>query len=773
MSAVATVRRPFELPDRVTSLGLDTFTFSPAAEAEATNLLKGPVEALYQRLLADQESEATLLVARTVVDAFLGATAQAADEWRTALDADTIAERVAAERTRIKAVLAPITERDDEVREVVRRQRAPLSLVAGCWLDTVSNPATQPSVIVNQLFRDYMLVKGDGEPGRSLDRLRRRTLEAGGSHLPHVAATNFLAKCEARPLTAWHGVCYVSLSRLPTNLLPEIVGLHYTYHALAVDDLVLDTTPMLSEPVLRETLAEYLALTAQSPTGEADRQRMLRGVRLALALEAEHAAMLAELADWRAGLSLDAKVAEIVRRHAPFAGRQHRSIKVAGELLATTLSDPDLDLAGFLTDFRESHYVKSSGDGEARFLRALKLGGPMFGIFDEREAAILRDWITAARQGEASEINIPDNRVGDNSANRWRQTVSEHRPDDIVIRQPAPPDDRTFLFRLVNIENFGNLLPMAKAHAERVFTEAEVMFTHGATGIHTDATYFDYSPEALLERVESIYWNKLVNPYEPLTEIPSRDEVLFGQKLVAIPSLLDGTWSCRTCNVGRYDRTSDGMLFAIYADEMGRGDLRKNHITLIHQVLHSMDIHLPHLRDAALIDQTELPDVYGFGLHQLCMSLFPDTFYNEILGYNLCVEMFGLGRLRLQEIQRLRRYGFDISYEAAHLSIDNFSTGHARQAAELVIAYLDDVRRNVGVGAVQEEWRRIWRGYATFSYFVETALLNDLVRNGTVASSALVESALLEDLAWDQNTTTESIEDVEPTESTEDVDLLI
>jgi hypothetical protein len=53
---------------------------------------------------------------------------------------------------------------------------------------------------------------------------------------------------------------------------------------------------------------------------------------------------------------------------------------------------------------------------------------------------------------------------------------------------------------------------------------------------------------------------------------------------------------------------------------------------------------------------------------------------------------------------------------------------------------------------------------------VETALLNDLVRNGTVASSALVESALLEDLVWDQNTTTESTDDVEPAE---DVDLLI
>jgi hypothetical protein len=765
MSAVSTVRRPFELPDRVTSLGLDTFTFSPAAESEAAELLSGPVEALYQRLLADQESEATLLVARTVVAAFLRTAEQDPGGWTGELDADMIAERVAAERTRIETLFAPVSGRDAEVREALRRQRAPLSLIAGCWLDTLSTAASQPSIIVNHLFRHHMLFKGDGETGRSLHHLRRRTLEAGGSHLPHVAAVNFLTKCEARPLTAWHGVFYVSLSRLPTNFLPEIVGLHYAYHALAVDDLVLDSTPMLSEPVLREALASYLDLTAQAASGQTDRRRMLHGVRLALALETEHATMLAELADWRSGLSLDARVAEIVRRHAPFAGRQHRSVKVGGTLLATRLSDPDLDIAGFLADFRDSHYVKSSGDGDARFLRALKLGGPMFGIFDEREAAVLRDWITVARQGEASEIDIPENRIGDGPAARWRQAVSGHRPADIVIGEPAVMDDRTFLHRLVNIENFGYILPVARAHAERVFTEAEVLFTHGAAGVHTDASYFHYTPQALLERVDSIYWNKLVNPYEPLTRIPDRDEVVFGQKLVALASLLDGTWSCRACNVGRYDRISDGMLFAIYADEMGRGDLRKNHITMIHQVLRSMDVNLPHLREVAFIDQEDLPDVYGFGLHQLCMSLFPDTFYNEILGYNLCVEMFGLGRLRLQEIQKMRRYGFDISYEAAHLSIDNFSTGHARQAADIVIAYLDGVRRNVGADAVQDEWRRIWRGYAAFSYFVETALLNNLVRNGTVASAALVESALLEDLVWDRTTAT--------AESAEDVDLLI
>jgi hypothetical protein len=160
---------------------------------------------------------------------------------------------------------------------------------------------------------------------------------------------------------------------------------------------------------------------------------------------------------------------------------------------------------------------------------------------------------------------------------------------------------------------------------------------------------------------------------------------------------------------------------------MGHGDLRKNHLTLIHTALASMGVRLPHIRDDAFMAQAELPDeLYGFSLHQLCLALFPDRFHNELLGYNLAIEMFGLGELRLHEIQKLRHYGFDDCYEKAHLTIDNLSAGHSRQAADIIVTYLDTVARTVGESAVPHEWRRIWRGYASYAYFVEHALLKQI-----------------------------------------------
>jgi Iron-containing redox enzyme len=140
-----------------------------------------------------------------------------------------------------------------------------------------------------------------------------------------------------------------------------------------------------------------------------------------------------------------------------------------------------------------------------------------------------------------------------------------------------------------------------------------------------------------------------------------------------------------------------------------------------------MDVHLPHIRDAAFLGQADLPDdLYGFSLHQLCMALFPDTYFSEILGYNLAIEMFGLGELRLHEVAKLRHYGFDDCYEQAHLTIDNLSAGHSKQAADIIVSYLDEVRRALGEAAVQREWRRVWRGYASLAYFVEHALVKQV-----------------------------------------------
>ena len=715
----------FELPDTIAALPVRAFEFSGKAREEAEAIIaRQQPDALFRRLLCDQESEAVLLVARRVIDAFLRPHAEApsADGLPDDASADDIAAHVAQTRAGLAATIESLSNIEPDTRDAVVRQRAPLGLLGGCWLDVLSQPATQPSVVVNRLYTQHFTQRGEGNPRRCLHYLRRRQMEGVDVYLPEIGAADFLSRAGARALTTLHGSFYLALSRLPANFLPELVGVHYVFHALGVDDLLLGMAPMLPEPALRDVLVAYLELA-----GPAERRRLFTGIRLVLTLEGEHVAMLAELATWHQGLTLESKVAAIVARHAPFAGRHHQGVRGGERLLADTFSDPDLDLAKFLREFREARQLRRTRDGLSRFVKAFKFGGPMFGIFDEREAAVFKAWVESAQAGERPEIVISPNTVGDAQAAVWASAIAASAPADVVIADIGTPSDRELFYRLVNIENYANTLPLAKERAEKLFSDAEILFTHGAGGRYTDASYFDYSAAALYERAERVYWEKLVKPYQPLAEIPDRDEVVFLQTTYALGALVDATWIHRIANLGRFERQCDSALFSIYADEVGYGDLRKNHITLIHRALQSMDIRLPHIREAAFMDQGDLPDeLYGFSLHQLCMALFPDTYYNEILGYNLAIEMFGLGELRLHEIQKLRHYGFDDCYEQAHLTIDNISAGHSRQAADIIVSYLDEVRRALGDAAVQQEWRRVWRGYASLAYFVEHALLKQV-----------------------------------------------
>ncbi|SDM31398.1 Iron-containing redox enzyme [Streptomyces sp. cf386] len=772
---------PFVLPDTIAALPRRPFEFSRAGRDEAAAASLEPAD-LFQRLLRDQESEASLLLARRVLDAFLPADGPYAD-GDPEVGPEAVVAAVAAQVHEIRAELAGTIDSlgrlEPELREAVVRERSPLALLDGCWLDAVSQPATQPSVIVNRLFAHHLTLRGDGNPKRGLAQLRRRAMEAEGVYLPSIAAVDFLDKARARPLTALHGCFYLALSRLPGNFLPEVVGVHLVFHALGTDDLLLGTAPPLPGQELLDTLAAFVDLA-----GPDELRRLGAAVQLTLELEQEHVTMLAELASWRAGLTLESKVAEIIARHAPLAGTQHGGVRVGDSLLSDIFRAPGrgrvesgfgdaggesapygaapdesassgdspttpptrselaaTDLAAFLADFRDSRHLRptGSGDGACRFTDAMKFGGPMFGIFDEREAAAFRAWAASVQAGERPEIEISPATVGDVRAERWSSALARSAPADVIVAEAEPSDHRELFHRLVNIENFPNTLPLAAQRAEQCFRDAEILFVHGREGKYTDATWFDYSPRALYERAERIYWEKLVEPYRPLEEIPDRDEVLFRQTTYYLTYLIDGAWLHRLVGLGHDERESDGMLFSIYADEMGNGDLRKNHITLTHRVLASAGIELPHIRDEAFMEQDELPDdLYGFAIQQLCMCLFPDRFYNEILGYNLAIEMFGSGEMRLHEIQKLHHHGIDTCYEQAHLTIDNFSAGHAKQAADIIVSHLDGVRRTLGDAAVAEQWRRVWRGYASFAYFLEQPLLNQVAAAADASDAELV-----------------------------------
>jgi len=79
----------------------------------------------------------------------------------------------------------------------------------------------------------------------------------------------------------------------------------------------------------------------------------------------------------------------------------------------------------------------------------------------------------------------------------------------------------------------------------------------------------------------------------------------------------------------------------------------------------------------------------------------------------------------------LEQYGLDPTFSLLHTAIDNFEAGHGRVAMSVCHAYLDRIRRTQGEQAVQEAWRRVWRGYTAYGVIGDmfTPLRTHLLKN--------------------------------------------
>ncbi len=74
---------------------------------------------------------------------------------------------------------------------------------------------------------------------------------------------------------------------------------------------------------------------------------------------------------------------------------------------------------------------------------------------------------------------------------------------------------------------------------------------------------------------------------------------------------------------------------------------------------------------------------------QLLISLFPNEFLPEMLGFNMHYELITLDTMRATH--ELRALGINPYYFLIHIAIDNAHSGHTAMATHTVTRYLDMV----------------------------------------------------------------------------------
>jgi len=184
----------------------------------------------------------------------------------------------------------------------------------------------------------------------------------------------------------------------------------------------------------------------------------------------------------------------------------------------------------------------------------------------------------------------------------------------------------------------------------------------------------------------------------------TRSHALYFLRAVAPTKLVDGSWLYSSV-LGGFG-SSAAHLIRTYFEELGDGDVSKNHVGLYRQLLAA---------NGAEQWRTLGDELFVQGAVQLALGFSGTKLIPEVIGFNLGYEQLPLHLLiTAHELDEL---GIDPYYFSLHITVDNLDTGHARRACEAACERALDFS-----GDNDTYWSRVAAGY----------LLNN-VGSGTVS----------------------------------------
>jgi hypothetical protein len=275
---------------------------------------------------------------------------------------------------------------------------------------------------------------------------------------------------------------------------------------------------------------------------------------------------------------------------------------------------------------------------------------------------------------------------------------------------------------LQNPDSFTGVSELANVIADRVLNRAKQLIEDTKEDQGFIETVFPYSPELFEAKMEEIYeyYRNLAQNPKPWMTPRTRNEMIQGILQLAPFNQLDGAWLRFTADAGEIDPIH-GLLFEIWRDEVGNGNPAEHHGNLYTTLMRSLGFAPP---DVSTREYTEwftqvgsplafTDDNFVSPVFELAISTHSKKYFPEILGMTLFLEWEVLELA--PGVHRWDYMGIDPKFLRMHVGIDNAVDGHGAKAKVAVRDYLEQVRKEGGEEAVQEQWSRIWRGFVAFA----------------------------------------------------------
>ncbi|MGH8608087.1 MAG: iron-containing redox enzyme family protein [Gammaproteobacteria bacterium] len=615
----------------------------------------------------------------------------------------------------------------------VLREFAPTALLDGCWLQHIANAATAHRELYARLSRFLAAKLGAGDPASSSRSLYGELLRSAGVTLPATGSWVFVTQARIPEQAFATPVFQLALSCFPRRFLPEIIGYTLGHFAgvSAIDrwvsslsfaagevaerwrgrreNAVGDQTPI--EAICR-IVCDYLA-SLPGALRQRHWRRLWNGVVVQHLIEQPHRTLLQKRFISGSGPSLREQVLVIFQAKRAFAHGHHRGVELFGKPLAEWIEG---NLDAFLSAFARSPYLTAGDPDQSPFFQTLlSPDGPMYQVFTGEEIATLKKWVHGLKSGSSEPplLLTPEK--------RQPPTVDTHLGAD--LHWPKISKDtgaqtqsgKQFFHSLVNADVYPEIRREAWAFVHQWLRRTEKVLRHAREGDLLRP--FPYRHPAFEARIAAIY-SDAVSGYRPFVPPPRLDKQEYQWLLwqVGPLTLVDGCWLQNIKLAGCANADVRAKLFQIYDDEIGNGNPARNHANIFRELLRAQGMGAPAIDSPVGLDWPGVQEAnFEIANYLLALSQFPKSFFPEILGLNLAIELSGLGRFYRTLTDELRYWDIDPRFFVLHQAVDNLASGHARLAADAISLYLDPVLASSGEEEMQRGWRRIWTGYGALT----------------------------------------------------------
>lgn len=612
-------------------------------------------------------------------------------------------------------------------------QYAPQAMLAGTLLQKTFDAARSGTELAAILHRMHQTILRQHHHSLNTHECYAATLRHLNVQVPPLGSTRLRQELGIQELSFEVPTIDLAMSRFPDRFAPEILGACLYDAVHGVPSLVHSAAEKLREAgnniagdlflseferqcVLDDAIRAINHFVCHSIRKSTNFTALISRICASATLRGQRCSDWADqigLLAARGFLLPGEKMLRMLRKKAKYAVGYHEHLRLGGCPFDQLLKD---NPSQFIDELATSRYIVPGEPDRSVLLTSLIAPkGKMFRIFQPDELDIIRSWVTSLsveRSGaightlalsdlEVEQTNLDSKSVTADSSRIKKRTTRRSRRQTLSIRD--------MYFRLLNVESDYEIKRPALDYALDWLRLAE---RQNATGARP-APFLEYSHHALKDWFDDMV-SKQIASYRPKDpkDYKSRDRVVDEAMQLCPLVMIDGAWLQGWCSPSLVDSPIGRILYTIYSDEIGNGDISLNHPNIYRSLMDEMGIDLPEIGSRSFADWDGFRDEsFRVPVLWLSLSQFPRRFIPETLGLNLAMELSGVGGAYRSARDELRHYGFSSHFVDLHNTIDNVSSGHSAMAMEAIQLYMDDVIESHDRHAPNLHWRRIWTGY--------------------------------------------------------------